>query len=80
MTSQRNVCVRGKELGLPFYASPLSVYLTNRTFQSCFYIYSPYSMFYAQSVVSSPHFMPSPCFIPSLQSMVHSLQSLSHTD
>ena len=37
-------------------------------------------MFYTQPVVSSPHFMPSPCLIPSPQSMVRSPQSTFYTD
>ena len=37
-------------------------------------------MFYTQSVVSSLHFIPSMCFIPSPQSVVRSPQSMFYTD
>ena len=37
-------------------------------------------MFYTQPVVSSPHFIPSPCFIASPQSMIRSPQSSFYTD
>ena len=67
-TTQRNVCVRGKELGLLFYPSTLSASLSF-TFLKIFLLHSPrFILFYTQYIVSSPHFIPSPCFIPSPQS------------
>ena len=52
---------------LLFYGSPLSL---SFTYLKLFFIYT----------VRSVHFIPSPCFIPSLQFMVHSGQYTFYTD
>ena len=68
LTSKRNLCLCVKQARswdyCLFYASPLSVSLCF-TFLKLFFIYT----------VCSPHFIHSPWFIPSLQSVVCSPQS-----
>ena len=59
MSSQRNVCVWGKELGLLFYASQLSVSLS--------YLSKAVHNIYTVSCLC---FIPSPCFILSLWFLV----------
>ena len=67
---QRNVCVQGKELGLLFNASPHSVSLSFTFLSQAVFV----------NIVRSLRFIPSPCFIPSSQSVVHSLWSVFNTD
>ena len=67
---RRNVCVQGQELGLLFNASLHSVSLS--------FTFLGKSVFV--NIVLSPRFIPSPCFIPSLQSLVRSLWSVFNTD
>ena len=80
----------GKELGLLFYASPLSLSLRFTFLKLFLYTQSVVRVLYLVRVlysVRSPHFIPSPCFIPSPQSVVRSPQSavrspqsIFHTD
>ena len=59
----------GKELELLFYASPLFLSLR-------FTFLKPKAVFIY--IVRIPRFIPSPCFIPSPQSVVRSPQSAVH--
>ena len=54
--------MQGKELGLLFNASPHSVSLSFTFLSKAVFV----------NIVRSPRFIPSPCFIPSSQSMVRS--------
>ena len=63
VTSWRNVCVLGKELGLLFYASPPSVSLSV-TFLK---------LFSHTCIVRNPHFIPSLCFIHCPESTFYTL-------
>ena len=61
---------------LLLYASPLSISLSVTFLQLFLYIYAVHSPRFIRSL----HFIPSPCFIPSLQSIVRSGQSSFYTD
>ena len=63
VTSKRNVCVWGKELGLLFYASPLSVYLGFTFLKLFLHTWSIVRVLYSVRIA---------CFIPSVQSVVRS--------
>ena len=62
--------MQGKELGLLFNATPHSVSLSFTFLSKAVFV----------NIVHSPRFIPSPCFIPSSQSMVHSLWSVFNTE
>ena len=70
-----------------FYASLLSLSLSFIFLKLFLYtqsvvciLYYTESMYYTQSVVSGPHFLPSQSFIPSPQSVIRSPQSVFYTD
>ena len=62
--------MQGKELGLLFNASPHSVSLSFTFLSKAVFV----------NIVRSTHFLPSPCFIASSQSVVRSLWSVFNTD